>query len=30
LLKFGKVIFVAIAAAGGAIWKFITGKKEVQ
>lgn len=28
LLKFGKFIFLGIALAGGAIWRFITGKKK--
>ncbi len=28
LAKFGKVIFLAIAAAGGAIWRFLTGRKK--
>ena len=26
ILKFGKVIFIALAAAGGAAWRFFTGK----
>ena len=27
ILKFGKVIILGLAAVGGTIWKFITGKK---
>jgi uncharacterized membrane-anchored protein len=30
LAKFGKIIFLAIAGAGGAIWRMITGKRKEE
>ena len=31
ILKFGKIIFIALAAAGGAAWRFLTGRgKEAE
>ena len=30
LLKFGKVIIIGLAAAGGAIWRFITGRRKEE
>jgi hypothetical protein len=28
IAKFGKLIVIGIVAAGGAIWKFITGRRK--
>jgi uncharacterized membrane-anchored protein len=30
IAKFGKVIFIGLAAAGGAVWRFITGRRRKE